>query len=137
WIALENRLNYRPRPVKQGNATYTPYLQNLNLSFLKSAHRPDWIIAKMDSIDDKLPVMEDALLFPWIIRNYNLKWSDNSTLLLKLKPSSPTTPSKELISERVISFGQPIDFSGNYDFPVILQVEVEPTFLGKLAGLLY
>jgi len=137
WIAMENRLNYRPRPVNQGNATYTPYLQNLNLSFLKSAHRPDWIVAKMDSIDDKLPVMEDALLFPWIIRNYNLKWSDNSTLLLKLKPFSPTTPSKELISERVISFGQPIVFSGNYDFPVILQVEVEPTFLGKLAGLLY
>lgn len=137
WMAMQEGLNYRPRPVIQGYTAYTPYLQNLNRSFMQSDRRPDWMIVMMDSIDKRLPTMEDPLLFPWIIKNYGLEWYDESLLLFKTRGRMQTSPATLLVAEQLLDFGQPLDLSRTGDEGLLLQVEIEPTVKGRLAGLLY
>jgi hypothetical protein len=94
-------------------------------------------MADLDSIDNRFAVMEEALLYPWVMKNYSLATSEGSTLLFKLKPAPPAAPQTEAVEEKELAFGQVMQLSPAYDFPLILQVEVKPTVLGRIAGVVY
>lgn len=138
WVAMCNGLNYRPRPVIQGYSAYTPYLQQLNLAFMESDKRPEWLLLTLDFFDNKLPTMDDPLLYPWILRNYRPEGAAGDFLLLRMIPGNkPVLPSYQPVLEQSVRFGDPITLSQWHDDDLVLQVEAKTTGLGALAGMVY
>lgn len=67
---LEHKLNYKPRPVFQSFAAYTPYLQQLNYnSYLNDP--PEFIIYDYESIDSRYAFCDEPLLNLFILKNYH------------------------------------------------------------------
>jgi hypothetical protein len=135
--ALENNLNYRPRPVIQSYSAYTPYLQNLNLAFYRSDKRPVWLLFKLQTIDKRFTALDDAPVLPYILKNYELMGAEGEFLLLKLKKDPPADVRLTRIHEQKIAFGETVDLSRWHTMPVLMQVEMKPTVLGKMIAFLY
>jgi hypothetical protein len=137
WLAIGNELKYRPRPVVQSYTAFTPYLQNRNLAFMKSPLRPDWMIVSMDSIDNRLPALDDALIVPWLLKNYSLEWKNEQLALLGIKSQPLGSPVSETLAETWQSFDQPVEIPASDGSGLILQADLAPSLAGKIAALLY
>lgn len=70
-IALINKLNYRPRPAYLGYNAYTPSLTRINEAHLLSnIYAPDFLLIKLQSIDNRFPTADDPLSVIAAIREY-------------------------------------------------------------------
>lgn len=134
--ALANDLNYRPRPVIQGYIAYTPYLQELNLSFYRSEKRPQFLLFNMETIDGRFPTLDDAPLLSYILNNYKPVAKDGEFLVLQA-PAIPREPELTLIKEQTIAFGDSMEIPPYNDKLLIMQVEVRPTFFGRMVRFLF
>lgn len=137
WAALVNNLNYHPRPVFQSYSVYTPYLQDLNLAFFQSGDRPSYVLFNMETIDSRYVTMDDAAVLPYVLKNYDLVGQEGKFLLLRVKKGSPIDIHKTLIHEQTTSFNKKIDLSSWNNVPLLMQVDVKPTFVGRLMTFIY
>ena len=137
WAALANDLNYHPRPVFQGYSVYTPYLQAINLSFFKSRDRPSYLLFNTETIDSRYVTLDDATALPYILRNYDLAGQDGKFLILRSKEGPPIDVHMKLIHEETVSFDKKINLSEWNNVPLIMQVDVKPTFVGRLMTFIY
>jgi hypothetical protein len=69
-MILANGWNYRPRPVFQSFSAYTPYLAELNRKFYQRSSAPDWVILKMQSLEGRVPTLDDAGALECVLRTY-------------------------------------------------------------------
>ena len=70
-IALANGLNYQPRPAFQGYSAYTPALTRRNEAFLFDPRTaPDFLLTKLQSIDNRFPTADDPLSVLAALRAY-------------------------------------------------------------------
>lgn len=70
-IALLNDLNYRPRPVFQSYVAYTPKAARLNEArLLSEVDAPEFLLMKLDSLDEHLPTGDDPLSVLAALRRY-------------------------------------------------------------------
>lgn len=74
---------WTPRPVFQSYSAYTPRLARLNADFLESDAAPEWMIAAPQTIDGRLPSMDDAFLWPVLKRRYEVVARTGDHLVLK------------------------------------------------------
>jgi len=91
--ALENKLNYSPRPDFQSYAAYTTALENVNYNYyVKKA--PEILIYNYDAIDNRYPFNEESLVNLFILNNYSLvdTFTSNERLRVILQRNSKTTP---------------------------------------------
>ena len=89
-IASGNRWN--PRPVFQSYAAYTPRLAQLNRQHLLKPDRPDYLFFRVETIDSRLPSLDDGASWPVILTNYQpVQWAGQH-LLLQAKSSQPVEP---------------------------------------------
>lgn len=137
WAALANNLNYRPRPIFQGYCAYTPYLQDLNLSFYQSEKSPQYLLLKMETVDNRFPTLDDAALFPYILSNYKPVTKDGEFLVLQALQSIPRDGEITLVHEQTIAFGEHLDLSAYNNSLLIMQVDVKTTFLGRVIKFLF
>lgn len=141
WAALSNNLNYRPRPVIQGYAVYTPYLQDLNLAYYQSEKRPQYLLFKMETIDNRFPALDDATLLPYVLSCYKPVAKDGAKdggfLVLKALPEATKNIGLTLVYEHTVAFGEILDMSEYNDKLYIMRVEVRPTIFGKLSKFLF
>lgn len=137
WAALANNLNYCPRPIIQGYSVYTPYLQDLNLSFYRSEKRPQYLLFKMETIDGRFPALDDATLLSYILSNYKPVAKDGEFLVLHASPNIPSDVGMTLIHEQTIAFGESLDMSAFNNTFLIMQVEVRPTIIGRAIKFLF
>lgn len=135
--ALVNDLNYRPRPVIQGYVAYTPYLQELNLSFYRSEKRPQFLLFTMETIDGRFPTLDDAPLLSYILNNYKPVAKDGEYLVLQAPPAISHDPGLTLIKEQTVAFGDSIDIPTYNDKFLIMQVEVRPSIFGRVCKFLF
>ena len=131
-VALTNNLNYRPRPVIQSYSAYTPYLQDLNLSFFRSENRPAYILFSLETIDGRFPMLDDAAALPYILKNYELIWQDEFILLLKSRQQKTQDLHLKKINEQVITFGEHINLSKWEHSAVLMRVDIKPTIAGRI-----
>jgi hypothetical protein len=141
WAALANNLNYRPRPIIQGYSVYTPYLQDLDLAFYQSEKHPQYLLFKMETIDNRFPALDDATLLPYILKNYKPVAKDGAKdggfLLLKTLPKTTNDLVLTLVHEHKVAFGESLDMSAYKDKLYIMRVEVKPTVFGKVIKFLF
>src|SRR5205085_8673281 len=57
---LASGLDYRPRPVIQGYAAYTPKLAAINAAFLRGERAPDNVLFDLQSTDAHYASQEDG-----------------------------------------------------------------------------
>lgn len=86
---MVNRLKYQPRPVIQSYSSYSQRLQDINARHFASPRKPDYVIVRAQSIDDRpLPDLDYPALST-IARHYAIigKGSKGS-LVLKALPAA-------------------------------------------------
>lgn len=132
WVVFANELAYRPRPVFQGYGVYTPKLQDMNLSFFRSDRRPEWLLYRMDPLDNHFPSLEDATVLPQILNTYRPIAADGSFLVLRNTGRSQADIDLTLSQERNLAFGEELDLKPFNSYPVFLQVNVRATLFGRL-----
>src|SRR5262249_27080068 len=65
-----NNLNYRPRPVFQSYSTYTTELLEANADALAQAAGPDFLVIRLEPIDQRIAMLEDALAWQEVLYRY-------------------------------------------------------------------
>ncbi len=91
-MLLLNGLNYAPRPVFQSYSAYTPHLARLNEAYFLGAGAPDFVILRLDYIDDRLPMIEDALAMVALLKLYRPVVSERGFLLLQHDKTAAADP---------------------------------------------
>ena len=69
-IVLANGLDYKPRPVFQSYTVYTKWLIEKNKKFIRSKHSADYILFKIDEIDNRLPTTMEGWAWLDILNRY-------------------------------------------------------------------
>jgi hypothetical protein len=137
WAALANGLNYHPRPIIQGYSAYTPSLEDMDLAFFRSKDRPRFLLFKLESIDARYPLLDDAPVLPFIFRNYSLASRDGDFLVLRENEGAPVDVRKELVHEKTLVFGEVLDLSRWNNGPLLVRTTYRFPFLGRLYSFFY
>jgi len=130
-----NGLEWRPRPVFQSYACLTPGLQELNARFLESGRAPDFLLLRLETIDHRLPALDDALALPVIARDYAPVLAERTFLLLERRPR-PASATEELSVEREYGFEEPIDMRNLPGEAHLLALDVRFSLAGRVRTLL-
>jgi hypothetical protein len=130
-VLLASKNQWNPRPVFESYSAYTPELARLNEQHLRGQDAPDWIFFRVESIDQRLPSLDDGLSWPALLDNYSFdSYSGQFALLHKnqqIHPSSNYIP----ISERECKTGDAIAIPDS-DGLLFARVNLRPTLAGRL-----
>ncbi len=134
---LSGGYKWDPRPVFQSYSAYTPGLILRNERHLRGSAAPDHIVFRLEPIDDHLPSLEDGLSWPAMLDNYRVaNVSGNWVHLVRnpgpLRAQSRFTP----LGTASAQLGQEVALPPGGG-PVFVQIEVHPSFYGRLLALLY
>lgn len=135
WAALANRMKYRPRPIVQGYAAYTPALQNLNEDYFRSSSRPQFILLSQQATDGKLPTLEDSAALNYVFGNFFPIARDGDFLVLR--QTDAKVPSYQLVDQESLSFGEKLDLSRWEGKPLFMAVSIQPSVLGRVIGFIW
>ena len=138
-VALLNKLNYLPRPVIQSYSTFMPLLAQLNYDFYISEQAPEYVIAKIQTIDERLPTMDDSLALRALVYRYDYLRSEKDFLIWK-KKSGAFDPAKfepKLLQSETIPVGQAISLKPWSSQVLWLKVDLKPSLLGTIRSFLY
>ena len=69
---LSRGYDWGPRPVFQSYSAYTPELIRINEQHLRGTEAPDHIVFQLETIDDRLPTLDDGLSWPAMLDNYRV-----------------------------------------------------------------
>ena len=136
-IALLNGLDYQPRPLFQSYVAFTPELQELDADYYSSPRAPKWVLFKLETIDERLPTMEQPRLFEALLRRYRPVLAERHELLLerRAEPLSPWRLTTEI--EREVAFGQDIALPATATSARILTLDIRANALGQLAQVFF
>ncbi|MBI2785667.1 MAG: hypothetical protein HYX60_04905 [Legionella longbeachae] len=134
-ISSEN--TWSPRPIFQSYSVFSPMLAQENMKHLKGKHAPDNIIFKIESIDERLPSLEDGASWPLLLANYQQTHLNNSFLILQKKKNIH----KEVINHEFLpaqshQFGELVHLPEQKKL-LFAKIEIKATLWGKLATLLF
>ena len=134
-IALLNQFNYRPRPIFQGYQACSPALAALNAAYFASPAAPEFVLARMESIDQRLPALDDARLLPLLLTHYRVAGEDNGLLVLQRKNLPVLTGPEEgrTINARL---KEPI-FVPPSATPLWMTIKVDASMPGRLRAFFY
>jgi hypothetical protein len=138
-VAILNRLNYRPRPVIQSYSTFMPLLAQLNYDFYASEQAPEFVLLKIQTIDGRLPMMDDSLAFRLLPFRYEFVRSEKGFLIWKKKPGAFDASKYEprLVHAESMAYDQPFKLTAWNRHPLWLKVDFDPSLLGALRSFLY
>lgn len=126
-----------PRPVLQSYSAFTPELILLDEQHLRSARAPDNLIFRLETIDDRLPSLDDGLSWPAIMDNYTVDKLSNGWVHLGKKAGPIRAASRYLplgtISARL---GEEVPVP-SVSAPVFAEVAIAPNTAGRLVSILY
>jgi hypothetical protein len=135
--ALLNDLKYHPRPVIQSYSAYTPDLLRANLDFYRRPSRPSYVLFSLETIDGRFPTLDDALLLPCILANYQPVLAEHHFLLMERTPGPPRNVSYDRVYSASLDMGQKLDMTTWNNSPLFLRVSTTPTLIGRILTLLY
>jgi hypothetical protein len=138
-IALYNGFTYRPRPVFQSYFAYTPHLAGLNDHFYRSSLAPDYVLLKLQSIDNRFPTLDDSLLLRSFVHRYDYVHTERGFQLWKRR-SQPPRESSELaapLRSEMLKLNRPLELGELTSKRLWATLRVEASWLGRLRNALY
>jgi hypothetical protein len=130
-------LNYTPRPALQSYFPYTSRLLRLNEAFYQSSRAPTYVAQKMDTIDYRLPALDDSLATRYIYRHYTYLTNEAGFLLWRRNPPDPSLDVQTPLESATLTFGQTFRVPKHMEDPIWAEVEVRPSLLGRLRAFFY
>jgi hypothetical protein len=134
-IAVFNELNYRPRPFFQSYAANSAEAMKWNELYYQSQAAPEYVIFKLEPLDERFPSLEDARVLRELLVNYELAGGEADYLLLRRKQTG--TPRKMLVKEGELHAGEKLDLQSFPDAKLWLEIELHPTLYGRLRSFVY
>ena len=138
-VAILNRLNYRPRPVIQSYSTFMPQLAQANYDFYASDNAPEYVLAKIQTIDGRLPTMDDSKVLSLLVYRYEFVRSEKGFHFWK-RSSGPFDAAKfapKLIRAETLTVDRPLSLKAWASHPLWLKIDLRPSLLGSLRNFLY
>lgn len=113
YMLLENKLNYRPRPVMQSYVAYTKYLEDQNFDYYNSDKAPEFVIYayEPEDIDQRYCFFDEPKMQLALLKNYTQveAFEMNGSRFLVLQKKKDASPVKlELVKEYALLLGSPI-----------------------------
>lgn len=129
---IYNELNYRPRPVFQSYIAASPYLDNLNASFMAGERAPRFLLYSTHSIDNRYPFWDEMSTKMVMAERYRV--IDTATFEKKQYKKFYTAeenPRMLLLEkiERAGEYNMKLAFQQEYStpFPASCEIEIPPT----------
>lgn len=132
---LAHDLPWNPRPVLQSYSAYTPELARLNEAHLRGPKAPRQILYRLQTIDYRLPALDDGLSLPALLDNYEPVPLPSSWLVLKRREHRLTGSRYDAPISLTTQLSAPVDVPEGT--PLVTEVIVRPTWAGRLLQLLY
>ncbi len=85
-VLFAHGFEYQPRPLLQSFQTADPELAALNARAVVWPDGPDYILFKVETIDWRLPALEDGLAWPHLLSGYRLRDVASGYLVLEESP---------------------------------------------------
>ena len=129
-LASPNR--WDPRPEFLSYSAYTPELAKINEQHLRGAQAPDWILFHLESIENRLPTLDDGMSWPALLDNYSYSFNYGQLEVLHKKALLRSASRYQTIETGTHATGEKVQLP---DPPGLLfaQVELKPTLAGKAA----
>ncbi|MFT3802262.1 MAG: hypothetical protein QM766_13705 [Burkholderiaceae bacterium] len=131
-LASDNQ--WTPRPVFQSYAAYTPALQSINARHLSGVDAPEHIVFAVETIDARLPTLDDGASWPALLVNYAPVEKIGRRIVLRRQ--NDTIPEMIELGRLQARLGQKFDLP-EFDGQVYMVANVVPSGLGKLKSLLF
>ena len=125
-----------PRPVLQSYSVYMPSLVEMNRQHLLGLNAPDNIIFRVQPIDNRMPSMEDGASWPALLTRYHATMAKNGYLFLRKRQALKPVEVMPVMSQAAYRFGEQV-MVAQLGKPVFAAIDVEPTLLGRIMGMLY
>jgi hypothetical protein len=121
-------MQYSPRPVFQSCMAWTAELGQRNAAHLR-ANPPDWIWAAVASIDDRLPMLDDAPSWMEIARRYDVDRDSSDHLLLRRRELQRPITTAE-IAKRTVRMGEVVELP--LDDALWVTIDLHPGAIARL-----
>lgn len=139
-LFAQEEIDYRPRPVNQKYAAFTPTLAAINGDYYASEAAPDTVVVDFKNYGRFPPPLFDARAFLELFQSYalaeRLELQKARLLLLERKPRDLFRLEK--VHEARGSLGDVFEIAKfSAASPVWAEIEVPQNLLGRIASLLY
>ena len=137
--AIFNDFNYRPRPVIQSYSVFTPFLAQLNGDFFSSDKAPDFLLMKIQTIDGRMPMMDDPEVWRLLPHRYDYVQTEKGYQLWKRLPGKfdPATAAAKPLLTTDLAVGQKLPLDAYAGKPLWARLELKQTLFGRLHSFLY
>jgi hypothetical protein len=138
-MAIYNGFTYRPRPVFQSYAAYTSHLARLNDDFYRSSQAPDYVLLKLQTIDNRFPTLDDSLLLRSFIYRYDYVHTERGFQLWKRRPQPLWEDSERPGFRRgeTIKLNQAVQLGELVNKRLWATLHLQPSLLGRLRNAVY
>jgi len=131
---LATGAQWSPRPVIQSYSAYAPILAERNRQHLLGPRAPDNVIFRVETIDGRLPSLDDGASWPVLLAGYRPERLLGDAVLLRRSAAPQAALMPLQASER--RFGETVALPAAPG-RIFAQMEINPSPLGRLAGLLF
>lgn len=138
-IVLYNGFTYRPRPVFQSYSTFTPQLARLNDDFYRSSQAPEYVLFKIQTIDNRFPTLDDSLLLRSFPNYYEYVHTERGFQLWKrrLQPQLEGGVLTSLLRSENIKLNQSLKLGELANKRLWVTIRLKPSWLGRIRDFIY
>jgi len=130
-----NHWLWRPRPVFQSYAAYTPALDQVNAEHTESPQAADFLLLNWIDIDGRHPFFTDPLSWRALLRNYRSGITDGSTLLMQ-HVATPRFDRLDALSSSTTHWNVDIPVPQG-QAPLLLSAAVRKSLYGAARSMVY
>ena len=138
-VMILNGMNWRPRPVFQGYAAYSPRLIEMNAAALTGTSAPRFLLTKLQSIDGRLAMSNDPLAALIALGQYRPVLVERDFILQERaqRPLATEPWNGRLLVEQQVAAGEWLEVPASSRAPLLATVELAPSVIGRLRTLLW
>lgn len=136
---LAHGLDYSPRPVFQSYSAYTPALIQRNAERLAGSGAPDYVLFAIQTIDERLPALEDGKSWPLLWSRYDPIAAPDGHVLLRRRSQSQRPLAWGVPTVTTVGWGDPVTLeAGRPGAPCVwAEVEIRGNLLGRLLSTVF
>lgn len=135
-VLLASDNTWNPRPIIQSYSAYTPALASLNEQHLRGRDAPDWVLFDLQTIDGRLPSLDDGLSWPAMLDNYTFVSFNGRFVLMRKNQSVRSRSSYDDVSTKTCKAGATVILPET-DGLLFGEVDLKPTLAGQLLTKLF
>lgn len=138
-IALFNHFNYTPRPIFQSYSVYTPHLAELNAAFVTSPAAPEFMLLKLQTIDERPLLADDSHVMALFPHLYEFKLLEKDFYVFQRRSSTPDieTLKPRLVRTAEIQIGEELSVADLASDHLWMTIDLPFSLVGRATKFLY